>query len=124
MRAIIDNVPSSIYLKDIDGRYLLVNKTFGDRHGVAPVEAIGKTVYDLVPAQLADNFTNHDHEVIRTRSVVERETRGNRPDGTSVYLTVKFPFLDSDGEIVTIGGITTDITEHTKAGETLQKSED
>src|SRR5262249_35416786 len=55
LRAALDNSPSVIYLKDDEGRYLLVNRAFARLHGRPPEELVGRRAADVLPPDVADS---------------------------------------------------------------------
>ena len=124
IRAIIDNTPAAVYLKDPQGRYLLTNRAMAERQGFSREAIRGKSSYDHFPKALADAITQHEAEVIRTRQTIAREVEIPRPDGTSyVGLAVKFPVVGSDGEVTAVGTITSNITERRKMEQELRDGE-
>src|SRR6266540_4174864 len=73
MRAIVDNSTAIIYLKDLAGRYLLVNRRFEQLFGVSHEQARARTDHDMFPAEVADRFRANDQEVLASKSVLEVE---------------------------------------------------
>ena len=122
-RAVVDNSPAKIHIKDARGRYILINPLAGALFGVTEAEARGKTTHDIFPKEQADAFTAHDQGVLDTGQAVEGEEVWNRADGPHTYLTVKFPIFDFAGGITGTGAIGTDITDRKHAEERLQNSE-
>ncbi|HSR70926.1 MAG TPA: PAS domain-containing protein, partial [Kiloniellales bacterium] len=122
-RAIVDNSPAKIHIKDTQGRYLLVNPLAEELFGVTDEEARGRTTHELFPKELADAFTAHDRGVIESGKAVEQEEVWHHADGPHTYLTIKFPIFDSVGEIIGVAAIGTDITEHKCAEDRLRNSE-
>ncbi len=113
-RAVVDNSPTKIHIKDMDGRYLLVNPLAESLFGVTEAEALGKTSQEIFNRLQADAFTAHDQAVIDNRRPIEQEEVWDEQDGMHSYLTVKFPVFDAAGEMTGIGAIGTDITERKK----------
>lgn len=118
LRAIIDNSPASIHLKDTEGRLLVVNKEFERRNRVAAKDALGNTSHDLIPAESADRLRAEEAWVIENRMPRSFERPLKYPDGeTGTYLAVKFPVLDASGVLVGIGSISTDVTAQKRVEE-------
>jgi PAS domain S-box-containing protein len=114
MRTMIDNMPDSIYVTDIEGRYLLANVTFLRRRGLkVQEELVGKTVHDFLEHELAEQFFAEDRAVLRTgRAVINREIQlTSRADNPWRSLT-KVPWRDERGEISGLVVISRDITEN------------
>src|SRR3989304_4741635 len=86
LRAIIDNSPSVIYLKDTDGKYLLVNSRFKELFRESNQEITGKTDIDF-------------------------DEKAPQDDGIHDYISVKFPVANIAGVPLAVCGISTDITE-------------
>jgi len=123
-RAVVDNSPAKIHIKDMEGRYLLINPLAEKLFGVTEADALGKTSQEIFAGQLANAFRAHDQSVIDSGRPSEQEEVWDEPDGKHSYLTVKFPIFNSAGEMTGIGAIGTDITERKKAEEQLQRSEE
>lgn len=104
---LIDNSSAVIYAKDLAGRYILSNRGFEELYQLKKSEVIGKTDYDLYPKETADSFTRKDRQALEAGCALQWE--GDAPGG-GVYLSVKFPMLDENGQAYGIGGISTDIT--------------
>lgn len=120
MEAILDNTASCIYVKDLELRYILVNrfalKCFGFKEG----EVLGKTDEELFPIAYAAASTASDLKVIRTRCTVKEEHLASLSTGEHYFHTVKTPLLDSEGNPFAICGIATDISEEKYAQSELQ----
>jgi len=123
MVAMMNNASSVIYLKDLEGRYLLINRRFEELFGFANQEIMGKTGYDVFPTGIADAFRAHDLRVLEAGKAVVSEEVVPHEDGVHTYISVKFPLLDSTGNPYAIGGISTDITQRKKMEEAIQESE-
>ena len=111
-RAVVDNSPTAISLKDTEGRYLLANKRYEEWFGISRGEIAGKTCYDFYPEERADIISDQDRKALATGAVSERTVKTVFADGTThTMLVTKFPIPGSDGKPVAICGIHTDITE-------------
>ena len=124
LKAIMDRLPVEIGLKDTAGRYVMVSRRFEESNGVTNDEVVGKTADDLFPEETARAIEAHDAEILRTGEVSEREIEMTLDDGVHTYLTVKFPIVDAEGRVTGIGAISSDITEHKRAQETLREAYD
>ncbi len=122
-RAVVNNSPAKIHVKDAQGRYVLINTLAEKLFGVTDMEARGKATHDIFPKDKADAFTAHDHGVIEAGRTIEEEEEWLLEDRVHTYLTAKFPIFDSVGGIAGTGGIGTDITERKHAEERIQESE-
>ncbi|MFQ5959385.1 MAG: PAS domain-containing sensor histidine kinase [Alphaproteobacteria bacterium] len=123
-RTVVNHSPTKIHIKDLEGRYLLVNRQAEKLFGVTDEEARGKTTYDIFGKEQADAFHAHDEAVFRTGKAIEEEEEFLCEDGIHTFLTVKFPIRDADGETVAIGAIGTDITERKRVEKELQAAKE
>ena len=64
-QSVVENLPVSVHLKDTDGRYQLVNKSFEDWYGLSAKEAIGKTSRDLFTHEFTDDALKQEEEVLK-----------------------------------------------------------
>jgi PAS domain S-box-containing protein len=111
LRAIVDNSPTVIFLKDLQGRHLLVNRRFEEVFHITGADAVGRTDYELFPAETADRFRANDHAVLAAGAPLAVEERAPHDDGLHTYLSIKFPLQGPDDRVIGVGGIATDITE-------------
>jgi PAS domain S-box-containing protein len=124
LKGFLDHAPMLMYLKDTEGRFLLVNREFEriDRFSGDPI--IGRPEAELYPPSLGDAFDAHDREVILKGGPVSREF--SLPDLSESYhdvMTIKFPIRDDTGRTIAVGGFTQDVSEHKRAERTLKESE-
>jgi PAS domain S-box-containing protein len=118
---VVNNATAVIYIKDLQGRYMLINRHFEALFGLRNAEVQGKTDFDIFPAENAEAFRANDEEVARTRQSLQMEELAPHEDGMHTYLSVKFPLLDVDGSVYAVGGISTDMTDITAAREQLSR---
>jgi PAS domain S-box-containing protein len=124
MREILNNVSAPIYLKDIQGNYLMINQKYEDLAQVALADIVGKNDFDIFPQPVAELFRSQDEEVIHKGISIEFEETIPLADGIHTYITSKFPLHGNDGAISAVGGFCTDITARKQTEEELNKHHD
>lgn len=122
-RALIDNFPFMVWLKDIDNRFLAINNTFAQLIGVTyPEEAIGKSDYDYFPKEVADGYVAFDREVLlsgESKVIVESI---HHDSGEAHWAEVyKSPVLIDDVVIGTVG-FARDLSEFKKLQADISKT--
>ena len=124
LRAVADNSPSTIILKDLEGRFLMVNRRFEEWHGVSAEEVIGKTMFDLFPQDFAESMAQQEKRILETGRMEMREYEmPTLKEARLSVLNIKFPVRDGDGKIIGVGAINTDITDRKKVENALSASE-
>ena len=111
LQGIVDNSMAVIYVKDLAGRYLLVNRRYEDIFGLTREAVLGHTDYELFSKAAADNFRAMDERVAAAGYALTEEETVPQADGVHTYLSVKFPLHDAAGRPYAVSGISTDITE-------------
>ncbi|MSO75551.1 MAG: PAS domain S-box protein [Alphaproteobacteria bacterium] len=113
LRALIDVMPNLITVKDLDGRFIMVNRATAAFHGKPQAELLGKRTGELLPGAIAPIMDEMEARLIETRSLVEpREIMAVGPDGREhQWLVTKAPFLGPGGAVHWIITSATDITE-------------
>lgn len=123
LRTAIDNLPASIYCKDLEGRKTLVNiaelRMIGAK---SEEEVLGKTDFDFYPKEIAEGFFADDQLVIQeNKPVINREEYLIDEKGEKRWLlTSKIPMLDDQGNVIGLVGIGRDITDRVKISKEIQ----
>ena len=123
LQTVLDHMPAQVYFRDVDGRFMLINRKYEEIHRVTRDDVLGKTLHEVFPKERADDYATLDPEVARQRRVLEREETHLLADGEHVMAVVKFPIFDLSGEVVAVGGIDHDITERKRAEAELAEKE-
>ena len=126
LRTLIDHLPSSIYIKDVQGRYVMDNQAHRRLLGVLDDEPVaGRTVGDFLPADAARRFDEIDRRVMTTgQTLVNQEEPFVDPDGNRRWLlATKVPLRDDHGTIQGMVGITHDVTERRRLETELREAQ-
>jgi PAS domain S-box-containing protein len=115
--ALIDRTSAVVYMRDPDGRYMLVNREYERLFNLRRENIVGLTDHDLFPTETADEFRANDLQAMRRGAPIQLEEVAPAEDGPHTYLTVKFPLLDEAGRPYAVCGISTDITDRKRAEE-------
>src|SRR5215208_2766605 len=114
LRTLIDNLLDRIYVKDVQGRKTLSNLADWRASGGKQMgDVLGKSDFDLYPADLAAKFWEDDKAVLDSgNAILNHEEPGLDADGNTVWImTTKAPLRDDQGQMIGLVGIGRDITE-------------
>ena len=123
MQAIMDNSPSVIYAKDIEGRYVFVNQEWESLFDKNKEGLTGKTDYEIFPKEFADSLTRNDKAILNTGHALKIEETAPHDNGARTYVSAKFPLYDENDNIYAVCGISTDITDYKQQEEQLRRSQ-
>ncbi len=122
LRALMNHSLAAVYLKDVEGRHMFVNRAFEEITGIPESAALGRTAYELFARDFADAYAANDRRVLETRKATVFEEEAPQADGDHTYLSVKFPLLDADGTPYALCGMMTDITSRKRVERELERS--
>jgi diguanylate cyclase (GGDEF)-like protein/PAS domain S-box-containing protein len=123
LSGLLDNAPSSIFVKDLEGRFIDANRHMQTTLQLPAVRVLGRTSAELFGAEAAQVSDAHDARVVAERRPIEVLERNALGGEERLHAIVKFPLLDDAGEVSAIAGIATDITERLLAEQALRASE-
>jgi PAS domain S-box-containing protein len=123
--AIADNSPAVILLRDTERRYINANKFWHDMYNPEGEDIVGKTSYDVLPADLAGRLEALDRQVLETGKPRTEEMSLADADGElRNFVCSRFPVRSGDGAIAGIGIVYTDITERVAAERAQRESDE
>lgn len=124
MDILMDNITDRIYFKDLNSRFIRVNKEMAKRHGIEVAsDIIGLTDFDLFSEEHAQAAFNDEQSIIKTGVPLldfeEKETWNN---GIVTWAsTIKMPLRDAEGNIFGTFGISRDITERKRSEQQISE---
>ena len=123
LRAILATTSSIIYLKDIQGRYLLVNRQYLESFNLTEADILSKKDSDIFSTEVVKKILSNDRQVIASKSVSNFEESIILPDGSlHTYISIKAPLIDEQGEVYALCGISTDISQQKETEVELRDS--
>jgi PAS domain S-box-containing protein len=107
----IDNMPAIVFLRDCDGRFIHVNRRYQEQYELEEQSIAGKTLADVFPAALADQFIATDRELFEAGTNIEKEYRLEKEGEETILNSSMFPVFNEANEITAYGGVEVDVTE-------------
>jgi PAS domain S-box-containing protein len=122
LQAVIEGTPDAIFVKDLEGRYVVVNAAAARFLGRAPAEIIGRHDLELYPEDTARRFMTDDQQVLAAGQPIAFEGVAQSPHGAQAYLVTKGVYRDRDGRVLGTFGISHDVTELRQANDALERT--
>lgn len=108
---VMDGTASYVHVRDVQGRYLYVNKEYETVFRCKNEQIIGKNYTDILPPELARSVYESERVLIEEKLTVRTENIVQREDGEHIYLVIRSPLFDEDGLVIGTCGVGTDITQ-------------
>lgn len=123
LETILGSVDAYIFIKGIDLTYQYVNDRVADMFKRDAKDVVGVTDYDLFDLKTAQQITDNDKEVLQTGRRLARHELNQIPgeNKTRAYWSVKVPLKNSDGKIVGLCGISTDVSEYEELKQQIEQ---
>ncbi len=121
-RAFMDASTFIAFMKDPEGRFVYCNQAVRQRFNEDSEDWIGKTVFDILPAAVAQTLHEHDQNVLRGEQTITYYEDVPTIDSEDVtWLSSKFPLHDGDGRKY-LGAIAFDVSEQKRAERALEQT--
>lgn len=123
LQSIMDHAPAVITVKNTRGEYTFVNQKFTRLFHTTQEDVLGKTHFDIFPAEIAEEIQRNDVDVIETDLSLDAEEQLPHDDVVHSYISTRFPLRDSDNKTYALCTISTDITERKHKDQQLRHSQ-
>jgi PAS domain S-box-containing protein len=123
LRAVTEGTTDAIFVKDRQGRYLMINSAGARFLDKAVAEVLGKDDTELFSPDTAQEIMAHDRRVMAAGETQTFEDIGTAAGVTRTYLSTKGPYRDRHGEVIGLIGISRDITARKRAEEALAEAQ-
>lgn len=110
LRNVVDGSPAVIYLKDLSGRFMLINKAYEEISGVKYENIGGKTPDEIFPESIAKLEKATDHSVLDQGALLQYEEKIPTAEGDKYFVTSKLPLRNHLGVITGVCAVSTDVT--------------
>ncbi|MGO9088787.1 MAG: PAS domain S-box protein [Terriglobales bacterium] len=120
LEAVIEGASDAIFVKDREGRYLMVNASAADRVGRQVSEVVGKTCRDLYPPEAIPQILERDRRALQAGETQTFEEHLTASGVALTCLTTCGPFRDAQGRIAGSFGISRDITDRKRIEDNLR----
>jgi diguanylate cyclase (GGDEF)-like protein/PAS domain S-box-containing protein len=115
LQTFINNAPTPISIKDLEGKYLSINSEFAYWMQIPTEDILGKRDYELFPAENVKNSRTHELQAIFEGISITFEDTIPLPDGLHTFIITKFPLMDDRNSPYAIAGIYVDISDRKQA---------
>jgi PAS domain S-box-containing protein len=124
LEAVIMGTSDSIWVKDLDGRFLALNDAAASELGLSRAAVVGRALLDVVSETQAEVMVENDRQVLERGTVAHFEEEVDFAGGTRVFLATKGPYRGADGTVLGTFGIAKDITERKRQEQELRAARD
>lgn len=122
--AFMAHFPGIAFMRDKEGRFVLVNPGMAKVLGKPASQAVGRQALDLLPPEMAQSSMEEDRAILATGKPFEGEELVHSPSGPRHWMVSKFPIPDERGEIGLVGCVSVDISGLKKVEGALREAEE
>jgi PAS domain S-box-containing protein len=123
LNAVVEGTPAAVFVKDLAGRYLMINSIGARGFGLTIDEITGKHDYDLFPPGIADEIIEHDRRVLQSGEPQTMEETATMRGVSRVFLTSRGVYRDAQGQVIGLVGFSRDITELKRLEQQLRQAQ-
>ncbi|HXF61978.1 MAG TPA: PAS domain S-box protein [Caldilineaceae bacterium] len=123
LQVIMDNAPVVFYIRDLEGRYRLVNQAWEQYTGIPRSRALGATPHQLFPKETAERIMAGHRAALKSNAPVVEEVVMPLQGSDHVFMRAHFTLNDKEGRPYAVAGILTNISERKAMEESLRASE-
>ena len=123
LKGITDGTTDAVFVKDLQGRYLMMNASGAGFLGRSVEEVLGKIDAELFDPEMGRVIMERDRAVIQSGRAQTYEESATAAGVTRTYLATKGPYRDSNGDVIGLLGICRDISERKLAEEQMRQSQ-
>ena len=122
-QSLLNSTPDSVYFKNTENKFVLVNTTKAHNHDLKPDQLIGKTDFDFMPPDQAQKATDDDNKVLQTQEpIIDHIEKLTTNEGEEKWLSVtKLPWYDANHTVIGTMGISRDVTKRIKGQKETEK---
>jgi PAS domain S-box-containing protein len=126
LTTLLDSIPDSIWFKDNQSRFILVNKITAATYNVSPEQMIGKTDFDFLPSERAQRIVDDENAIMRSgQAIIHKLEQLGSDDGAEQWVSItKIPRYNEEGTIIGTLGISRDVTVWKHTEEELTRTAD
>jgi PAS domain S-box-containing protein len=111
LHAVVEGTSGAVFVKDLAGRYLMINSAGAQLFGLTVEEVIGRGDHDLFPPEFADEMVGHDRAVLESGEARTIEETATMRGVTRTFLTTRGVYRDAMDQVIGLVGFSRDITE-------------
>lgn len=122
-RALVEHALDAFFIKDLEGRYLLINPAGARMLGRPVSEILGVTDSSLFPPEQAEEIMEVDRRILATGRPVTYQTVRSLDAGDTAFFTKKYPFFDRDGRLAGTMGVSHDVSDWYRAQRSARQAD-